>query len=67
MSGSAVALRGVKISKMRKIHVGDIVRTGVNRYPCYRVVAISADRAWIRDVQYGADHVVPVSELREVR
>ena len=39
---------------------GDLIRTGENRYPYYRVIAITHDRAWIRDVQHGTDHVVPI-------
>jgi hypothetical protein len=27
---------------------------------------MSGDRAWIRDVQYGSDHVVPMGRLRKV-
>jgi len=41
--------------------IGDIVRAGANRYPQYKVIAISGERAWIRDVQYGHDHVVPIA------
>jgi hypothetical protein len=47
-----------------RFSIGDVVRTGGNRYPYYEVIAISGARAWIRDVQYGADHVVPIANLQ---
>ena len=46
--------------------VGDIVRTGDNFHPHYRVIAVSADRAWIRDVQRGTDHVIPLDRCRPI-
>jgi hypothetical protein len=46
---------------------GDIVRTGENLYPEYRVIATSEDRAWVRDVQYGTDHIVPIGTLVALR
>ena len=46
--------------------VGDIVRTGENFHPHYRVIAVSADRAWIRDIQRGTDHVIPISRCRRL-
>jgi hypothetical protein len=41
--------------------VGDVVRTGENFYPHYRVIAVADDRAWVRDVQCGTDHVVAIN------
>ena len=46
--------------------VGDIVRTGENFHPHYRVIAVCDDRAWVRDVQHGSDHVVPYARCRKV-
>ena len=48
------------------LQVGDLVRTGENRHPHYQVIAVSADRAWLRDVQCGADHIVPVARCRGI-
>jgi hypothetical protein len=45
---------------------GDLVRTGENFHPHYCVVAVSEDRAWIRDTQYGSDHIVPVDRCRRI-
>jgi hypothetical protein len=43
----------------------DVVRTGDNAHPLYRVIAVYGDRAWLRDIQHGTDHVVPVARLRK--
>jgi hypothetical protein len=48
------------------LSVGDLVRTGANLHPHYRVIAITDDRAWIRDVQSGADHVVPIARCGKI-
>lgn len=45
---------------------GDVVRTGENAHPHYHVIALTADRAWIRDTQHGADHVVPLDRCRRI-
>lgn len=49
------------------IVVGDLVRTGQNFHPHYQVIAVNADRVWIRDTQYGSDHIVPVDRCRKVQ
>jgi hypothetical protein len=46
--------------------VGDLVRTGENAWPQYRIIAMSEDRAWVRDLQYGTDFVVPMERCRRV-
>jgi hypothetical protein len=48
------------------IIVGDIVRSGVNRYPYYRVIAINGERAWVRDIQYGTDCVVAIAGFHRI-
>lgn len=48
------------------IAAGDVIRTGENSYPRYRIVAISDDKAWIRDVQAGGDHIVPLGRCHLV-
>ena len=45
---------------------GDVVRTGANFHPHYRLIAVSDDRAWIRDIQSGMDHVVPIDRCRKI-
>ena len=49
-----------------RIAAGDLIRTGDNAYPRYRVVATNEDRAWVRDVQDGTDHVVPIARCRKI-
>jgi hypothetical protein len=45
---------------------GDIVRTGANPTPSFHVVAVSGDRAWLRDLQNGAEAVVDVRRCRRL-
>ena len=49
-----------------EIAAGDIVQTSANCYPRYRVVAVAADRAWLRDTQHATDHIVPVDRCRKI-
>jgi hypothetical protein len=46
--------------------VGDVIRTGDNLHPNYEVIATSGDRAWVRDVQFGTDHVVPIARCTRI-
>jgi len=39
------------------IQAGDLVRSGPNLFPHFEVIAASGDKAWVRDVQTGADHL----------
>ena len=48
------------------VAVGDLVRTGANSHPQFRVIALTEDRAWIRNTQHGTDHVVPVERCRRI-
>jgi len=48
------------------VAVGDLVRTGENFHPHFHVVAVAEDRVWIRDTQYGSDHIVPIDRCRRI-
>lgn len=48
------------------IQAGDIVRTGVNLYPHFHVVAVHGDKAWVRNVSNGADSLALLSRCRKV-
>lgn len=48
------------------IQVGDLVRTGPNLYPHYEVLAVHGDKAWVRNVQNGADHLALISRCRKI-
>ena len=45
---------------------GDLVRTGPNLFPHYEVLAVSGDKAWVRNVQTGEDHLAAVDRCRKV-
>ena len=47
-----------------EIHAGDLVRTGPNLHPYYKVVAINGDKAWVRNVQTGADSLAFLDRCR---
>ena len=47
--------------------VGDVVATSENLHPHYRVIAVTDNRAWIRHIQYGTDHIVPVDRCRQIK
>jgi hypothetical protein len=49
-----------------EIRVGDIVRTGPNLYPHYQVIALDADKAWVRNVQTGVDGIAALERLSKV-
>jgi hypothetical protein len=49
-----------------EIHVGDLVRTGSNLFPHFEVVAVHGDKAWVRNVQNGADHLALLSRCRKI-
>jgi len=65
MNSKALAnnFRGDAISPLQS---GDIVRTGTNLHPHYRVIAVSDDRVWVRDIQYGTDHIVTVEQINKI-
>lgn len=44
------------------VRVGDIVKTGPNDYPRFKVVALDSGRAWLRNVVSGDDAVVSLDE-----
>lgn len=48
--------------KPEPVKVGDIVKTGPNDYPRFKVIAIEGDRAWLRNVISNEDAVVSLQE-----
>jgi hypothetical protein len=50
------------------LHVaaGALVQSGENFHPHYHVIAVTEDRAWIRDTQHGTDHIVPIDRCRRI-
>jgi hypothetical protein len=49
-----------------EICAGDLVRFGDNFHPHYTVIALSGDKAWVRNVQNGADSLALVSRCRKI-
>ena len=49
-----------------EIRPGDLVRTGVNLFPHFEVVAVHGDKAWVRNVVNGSDHLALVSRCRRI-
>lgn len=49
-----------------EILAGDIVVTGQNQHPRFHVVAVHGDKAWVRNVETGADHLAQVSRCRRL-
>lgn len=48
------------------ISVGDVIRAGENFHPHYQVIALTEDRAWIRDTQHGTDHIIPIDRCHRI-
>jgi hypothetical protein len=48
------------------ISVGDLVRTGSNLHPHFEVLAVHGDKAWVRNVQNGTDHLAMLSRCRKI-
>ncbi len=43
---------------------GAVVRTGQNLFPHFEVIAVLADKVWIRNLQTGAGHIARTNCLR---
>jgi hypothetical protein len=48
-----------------EIREGDLVRTGPNLFPHFSVIAVHGDKAWVRNVQNGADSLALISRCRK--
>jgi ABC-type tungstate transport system permease subunit len=49
-----------------EILAGDIVRCGANHYPHFEVIAVSGDKAWVRNVLNGTDSLALISRCRRL-
>jgi hypothetical protein len=49
-----------------EINVGDLVRTGTNLFPHFEVLAVHGDKAWVRNVINGVDHLALLSRCRKI-
>jgi hypothetical protein len=48
------------------IDPGDLVRTGSNPFPHFKVIAVKGAMAWLSDLQTGADHLAPLRRCRKI-
>ena len=48
------------------IAVGDLIRTGPNLFPHFKVVAIHGDKAWVRNTQNGSDALAMLDRCRKI-
>jgi hypothetical protein len=49
-----------------EIAVGDLVRTGPNLFPHFEVLAVHGEKAWVRNVGNGTDHLALISRCRKI-
>lgn len=49
-----------------EIQAGDLVRTGENLHPHFTVIAVSGDKAWVRNLQSGADSLAILNRCRKI-
>jgi len=49
-----------------EILAGDLVRTGPNAFPYYKVIAVHGEKVWVRDVQYGTDGITSLTLCRKI-
>ncbi len=61
-------LFGIRHERDYEEHIaeGDLVRTGTNAFPYFTVLAVSGQRAWLRNVQNGMDGIVDLDRCRKV-
>ncbi|HEV7121539.1 MAG TPA: hypothetical protein VGN56_01780 [Candidatus Paceibacterota bacterium] len=45
---------------------GDLVRTGTNLFPHFEVLAVHGDKAWVRNITDGSDHLAFTSRCRKI-
>jgi hypothetical protein len=48
------------------VAAGDLVRTGPNLFPHWRVIAVEGERAWLRCVQTDTDGVADLRRCRKL-
>ena len=57
---------GAIAPKREAVDAGDLVSTGPNLHPYFEVLAVNGDKAWVRNVQNGADHLALVNRCRRL-
>lgn len=49
-----------------EIAVGDLVRTGLNLFPHFKVIAVHGDKAWVRNTESGVDGLAFLDRCRKI-
>lgn len=49
-----------------EILAGDLVRTGANLFPHFEVLAVNGEKAWVRNLSNGSDHLAFVARCRKI-
>jgi len=49
-----------------EIRPGDLIRTGANLFPHFEVLAVHGDKAWVRNVSNGSDHLALLTRCRKI-
>ena len=60
MDSHDVNIDGVAPGGAAELQPGDLCHHGANALPLYRVIWIDDGRVWLRDVNTGADSVIPL-------
>ena len=45
---------------------GDLVRTGQNKFPHFRVISVHQDMVWVRNIETGADGLARANRCRKI-
>jgi hypothetical protein len=51
----------------QRVAVREMIGARQNFHPHFHVIAMTEDRAWIRDIQHGTDHVIPFDRYRTIK
>jgi len=49
-----------------EIYPGAVVRMGQNLFPHFTVLAVWGDKAWVRDLETGTDHIALTARCRSI-
>ncbi len=63
MAGTAGNIDWVylNLANLSEVRVGDLVSAEAGGLPIYRIIALRDGRAWLKDLQDGADRVTPLT------
>ena len=53
----------LNLANLAEVGVGELISAEAGGLPIYRVMAYTNGRAWLRDVDSGADRVTPIRDF----